>query len=214
MHRRVGGDAVSRARWALVALAAALSAVALVAVGAWSAARRDDPVEPGAVDLGFAYDMSNHHAQAVELAELVTERTDDPQIRVMARDVALTQQAQIGQMRGWLDGWGMPATTTDPAMAWMGMSGPMPGMASDEALRQLTEADGVEADRLFLDLMVEHHQGGLHMAEAAAADAGVAYVRQGAESMASSQRAEIDAMTEMLAETSRGDAGLRPMVAE
>lgn len=199
---------MSRTRWAVVAIAAAISAVALVLVGAWSASRRDDPVEPSAVDTGFAYDMSNHHAQAVELAELVSERTEDPQVRVMARDVSLTQQAQIGQMRGWLDGWGAPATTTNPAMAWMGMSDPMPGMASDEEVRQLTAADGIEADRLFLELMIRHHQGGLHMAEAAAADAEVTYVRQGAESMMSAQRAEIDAMTQMLTEIeSPGDTG-------
>jgi uncharacterized protein (DUF305 family) len=66
---------------------------------------------------GFAWDMMVHHAQAVEMAEIVRDRTDNPQIRTLATDIALTQQARIGQMQGWLAVWGLPPTGAEKPMA-------------------------------------------------------------------------------------------------
>lgn len=151
----------------------------------------------GSVDAGFAYDMSRHHAQAVELAELATDRTTDPAVRTLARDVALTQQSQIGQMRGWLDAWGLPATTTEEPMAWMGMAGPMPGLASVDEVDELRASSGIDADRLFLDLLIRHHRGGVEMAMPAAEQATEPYVVALAESMVAAQTAEIEAMIAM-----------------
>lgn len=151
----------------------------------------------GSVDAGFAYDMSRHHSQAVELAELATQRTTDPAVRTLARDVALTQQSQVGQMRGWLDAWGLPATTTEEPMAWMGMAGPMPGLASVDEVDALTASSGTDADRLFLELLIRHHQGGIEMAAVAADEATEPYVAALAESMVAAQTAEIEAMVAM-----------------
>lgn len=159
-------------------------------------------VSPGAesVDAGFAYDMSRHHAQAVEMAELVTGRTNDPDVGVLARDIALTQQYQIGEMRGWLDGWGLPATSFAEPMAWMGMSGgmAMPGMATDAELAALRDAPADDVDRKFLELMIRHHQGGVEMATAAASSATVPYVQALATSIEESQTAEVESMTDLL----------------
>jgi uncharacterized protein (DUF305 family) len=149
------------------------------------------------VDAGFARDMGVHHAQAVEMAELVNGRTTDPEVGVMARDIALTQQYQIGEMRGWLDAWGLPPTSTDEPMAWMGMSGPMPGLASDEELAALRDATGAEVDRLFVELMIRHHQGGVSMAEAARDHAEAPYVRQLASSIVDSQTAEVGTLEQI-----------------
>ena len=84
----------------------------------------------GSAEAGFARDMMVHHAQAVEMAEIVRNKTERNEIRILATDTALTQQAQIGQMQGWLGVWGLPITGTEPAMAWMGhpTQGRMPGM--------------------------------------------------------------------------------------
>ena len=156
---------------------------------------------PGAesVDAGFAYDMSRHHAQAVEMAELVNGRTTDPEIGVLARDIALTQQYQIGEMRGWLDGWGLPATSLAEPMTWMGMSGmDMPGMATDAQLAALRDAPAGDVDRMFLELMIRHHQGGVEMATAAASSATVPYVQALATSIEESQTAEVESMTDLL----------------
>ena len=78
-----------------------------------------------------ARDMSVHHAQAVEMAEIVRDKTQSEEVRLMAADMALTQQGQIGRMQGWLDTWNLPATGAEPALTWMGhpTEGRMPGMA-------------------------------------------------------------------------------------
>lgn len=70
-------------------------------------------------EAGFARDMAIHHAQAVRIAETVHDRTEDLALRVLATDVVLTQQAEIGQMRGWLEAWGLSSGGTEP-LAWMG----------------------------------------------------------------------------------------------
>jgi len=71
------------------------------------------------VEAGFARDMSVHHAQAVAMAEAIRDRTTDPELKLLATDIALGQQGQIGRMSGWLDEWGLNQTSTAPPMAWI-----------------------------------------------------------------------------------------------
>lgn len=172
--------------------------VAVAAVGGW-AARPDGPPADTSADVGFARAMADHHAQAVEMAELVRFRTNDPEIRLLATDIVLTQQAQIGQMRGWLEAWGRPMTGRGDAMAWMGHGpGAMPGMASRGDIDRLDAATGAAADELFLRLMIRHHQGGVVMAQAALEQADENEVRRLAGSIVDGQRAEIEAMKVLL----------------
>ena len=157
----------------------------------------------GSVDVGFAQDMSVHHAQAVEMAGLILDRTDDDTIRTLASDVMLTQQGQIGQMHGWLDLWDQAKTRVGPRMAWMsqdgtGVQGRMPGMATPQELDRLRGAEGMEAERLFLELMIDHHSAGVTMATAAAAEASNSDVRRLADAMVTGQQAEIDVLVELL----------------
>lgn len=77
------------------------------------------------VEVGFARDMSIHHEQAVAMAALVYDRSDNDAVRSLAFDILTTQQGQIGIMTGWLDAWGLPLTSAGPRMGWMGM--PMTG---------------------------------------------------------------------------------------
>ena len=126
----------------------------------------------GSPEVGFARDMSTHHTQAVEMGMIAYTRASNADVRIMARDIALTQQGQIGMMQAWLQEWNVDPTGSQPVMAWMpdgGASvrnGLMPGMATPAELQQLRQAPGVEEDRLFLRLMIQHHLGGIHMAEA------------------------------------------------
>jgi uncharacterized protein (DUF305 family) len=171
------------------------------------------------VDAGFARDMQIHHGQAVEMSYAVTLVTDDQSVRTMAYDVMTSQQGQIGRMSGWLDSWDLPAYSPAPLMEWMGGvdagegheghegheaggndGALMPGMATDAELEQLRQSSGLDAEILFLQLMVEHHRGGVDMASYAAEHAGEDEVRLAAERMASSQAVEIDAMNDMLVE--------------
>lgn len=160
------------------------------------------PPADDSADAGFARDMSDHHAQAVEMSLIVLTRTDDPAIRTLATDILLTQQAQIGMMHGWLDVWGLPQAGFGPRMAWMGhaMEGPMPGMASAEEMASLRDLPPAEADRRFLELMIRHHQGGLGMAQAGIDLGQQPVVRRLAQAMLTGQQSEIDLMQRMLAE--------------
>lgn len=207
---------MTSARRRRLGAAGAVLAVVVVAglgllVGRWWAGTGDGSAPgEGSVDVGFARDMARHHDQAVELAELVRDRSDDPTVRQLARDIALTQQAQIGQMRGWLDVWGRAPTSVGAPMQWMDHPADqaMPGLASDEEVAELAAAEGVEAETRFLELMVRHHQGGIHMASAAADTAGEDVVRRLAGGMVESQQAEVDQMVDLLTERGvdyRGD---------
>lgn len=188
-----------------------LLSVSAGAFGYWMGIRQTTAPGNASADVGFARDMMTHHAQAVDMATLVRDRTDDPEMRQLALDIMLTQQAQIGQMQGWLTLWGYPIASTDPAMSWMGMPamGLMPGMATPEQLNQLRGLKGNEADGLFLQLMIAHHRGGVTMAEAAIKQAKEPAVRALAQSIMDAQTSEIALM-----QTLREQKGFPPIPEE
>ncbi|MCZ3386831.1 MAG: DUF305 domain-containing protein [Actinomycetia bacterium] len=158
-------------------------------------------------EAGFARDMSVHHAQAVEMAFIVRHRTDDPEVRVMAYDMINTQRAQMGMFSGWLQQWELPQTSVRPPMQWsdhghgeamMESYDDMPGMASDAQLDQLREASDVEAELLFLELMIDHHRGGVEMAEAVLPLTDRSEVTYLADTIVAGQQAEVATMEDML----------------
>ncbi len=147
-------------------------------------------------EAGFARDMIVHHAQAVQMAEIVRDKTESDSVRLLASDVSLTQQAQIGIMQGWLQAWGLPMTGSEPAMAWMGhpTEGPMPGMATPDELDRLFELPPNRAGVLFLRLMIDHHGAAIPMAKAILKRTDEPEVSRLATSIIESQRAEIENM--------------------
>jgi uncharacterized protein (DUF305 family) len=158
-------------------------------------------------EAGFARDMSAHHAQAVRMSFVVRDRTDDPEVRLLAYDIINTQSAQIGMMTAWLDEWGLPQADPSGRMRWMSGhgghrggsgGGSMPGMATRGQLAELEKASGRDAEVLFLQLMIAHHRGGAGMAEAVLARTGHDRVRRLARTMVQGQRAEITQMNAML----------------
>lgn len=189
----------------MVSVAVALLLLSGLGVSVARTTRAATPGE-GSAEAGFARDMATHHAQAVEMAVIVRERTDDPMVAGLALDIVLTQQSQIGRMNGWLDVWGLPATGLDRPMAWMGhpVAGRMPGMASPEEIERLTELSGEEADLEFLRLMIRHHEGGVPMAQALLERSEDEVVRRLASSILRSQQAEVRIMQEMIARIDNG----------
>lgn len=153
-------------------------------------------------DVGFARDMSDHHIQAVQMASLLYDRTEDEEMRILAYDILTTQQGQIGIMEGWLDAWGHSVNRSGPRMEWMGMSvtGLMPGMATPEEVNELRAAHGEEADVIFIRLMIPHHRSGVEMAAFAASESKTAIVRILAQNMADSQQFEIEYMQGLIQE--------------
>lgn len=184
----------------------AVVALVLGALGTFVALRANaaTSVPDTGADAGFARDMQTHHHQAVEMAFLVRDRTEDPEVRTLAFDIATSQQQQAGQMYGWLVQWDLPQTGPREPMAWAGgehghaEDGTMPGMATDQQLDQLRAAEGVEAERIFLELMTEHHRGGVVMAQAALAEARTDEVLGLAGAIERAQATEIELMESML----------------
>lgn len=207
---RPGGRTVAGLVLAAVLLVAVAFAAGRLSVGSAGA-----PPTTESAAAGFLRDMQVHHAQAVEMALLIRERTDDETVRTVAYDIAVTQSSQAGAMYGLLDAWGLPQRSPQPPMTWTLLptidgssggghqmsdeAGRMPGLVTDEQLAALRAASGDEAVRLFLELMIAHHEGGVDMAEAALARTDVPQVVTLARGIETAQLAEIDLMRGMLA---------------
>lgn len=203
--------------WAVVAIVAVLIGALAFAIGRFTAfGATTVPSTPSttSADAGFARDMQEHHAQAVTMAMEIYRKTEDPELRVLAYDIATGQAAQRGEMFDWLVQWGLPQARSGPAMAWMTDSGAghdhggtapatdaeahaAMGMASDAELAALAQATGPEADCLFLSLMIRHHEGAVPMAQAAVDLAEDARVVSFAQAVVAGQSAEIDRMQSM-----------------
>jgi uncharacterized protein (DUF305 family) len=95
----------------------------LLAAGSALGDLLDRPPGESSVDVGFARDMSEHHAQAVQMAMIEFDRGGDTSTRSVAQDIALTQQREIGVMSAWLSGWGRTQTAAGAPMRWMGGTG-------------------------------------------------------------------------------------------
>jgi len=203
-----------RPRW-LLGILAGVTAVALLVTGSALAVITGigGTRFPGetSVDAGFARDMTTHHAQAVQMAQVVRDTGSDPAVRLVAYDIETQQLGQMGQMRGWLQTWGLTQQSDVPAMAWMSPAsshdhggvvsgGPMPGMATTAELDKLRSLSGRALDLYFLQLMIRHHEGGIPMARDAATRASMPYVRDLASRMAQAQQVEVVSMEQMLRE--------------
>lgn len=191
-------------RTTLIAIIAVAALVVAGAAGWWihGSDSGSTPTQPSAVDVGFARDMTVHHTQAVTMAGYARDTTSNALVHEIAVDIETEQQFQIGEMQGWLDSWGRNLTSTAPQMAWMGhplAAGElMPGLATPSQMTQLQSSHGRQLDILFLQLMIHHHQGGIEMAQYAADNAQVPYVRQVAQSMVTQQTNEITQMEQIL----------------
>ncbi|MFG2131519.1 DUF305 domain-containing protein [Streptomyces sp. NPDC048751] len=159
-------------------------------------------------DAGFARDMAVHHQQAVEMSYIVRDRTSDEEVRRLAYDIAQTQANQRGMLLGWLDLWGLPKVSSDAPMTWMGMGGMasgkdgalMPGMATNSELKKLGTLKGKQAEVFYLQLMTDHHKGGVHMAEGCVSKCTVGVEKRLAQGMVEAQQSEIGLMAGMLKE--------------
>lgn len=162
-------------------------------------------------DARFMQHMIVHHAQAVEMVELLETRAASPTVRLMGARIAQSQAAEIALMEEWLAGRGLPVTAPDPHAGHQGMAHGaadpdtplMPGMLSPTQMTALSAAEGPEFDRLFLQGMIQHHRGALDMVEALLADPDTAedpMLSDFASSVVADQSAEILRMQSILSE--------------
>jgi uncharacterized protein (DUF305 family) len=180
--------------WNIVALVVA-AAFLFGAVGYVVGNNRATP-DPNEVDIGFLQDMRWHHEQAVSMSLIYLDKPDASNaVKRLARNIVVSQNIEVGRMIELLRDFGAPeAAPTDIGMAWMNEPTEldrMPGMASDSDVEALAAASGAEADQIFVDLMVAHHEGGLHMGEFAMENANDPRVQRFAEIVVQTQLDEI-----------------------
>lgn len=129
-------------------------------------------VQPGAqhdqADIAFAQSMIVHHQQALEMAGIAETKASNPEIKALASKIEQAQGPEIAQMTQWLTTWGAAAASM-PAGESHGGAGDhgsetMPGMMTSEEMARFNAAAGPEFDRLFLDMMIRHHEGAIEMA--------------------------------------------------
>jgi uncharacterized protein (DUF305 family) len=168
-------------------------------------------------DITFAQMMTVHHKSAIEMADLAPSRASDKKVKDLAVQIKSAQEPEIKQMSSWLSSWapatdmnGKPIATASSSSGMGGMSGmsgmdhgsstsaSMPGMMSGEQMDQLKAANGAPFDKMFLQLMIAHHQGALEMAKteksAGQNPAAIAL----ADSITAGQTAEIATMADLL----------------
>ena len=205
------GEGAQEPRPRKVALPTGMTLAALIlalcflsGVIGWKVTQPSTP-DRGSADVGFLYDMVNHHNQAIAMSRIELFEGEVEDVKTFADEIARFQSYEIGLMDQMLDDWGYELEgTPEVAMAWMGHPtepDAMPGMASPEELALLRS--GADTDAVFLALMADHHAGAVEMAERAAREADDADVRALARRMATAQRFEI---RELLAAADR--AGL------
>ncbi|GAA0815640.1 hypothetical protein Sya03_60600 [Spirilliplanes yamanashiensis] len=136
--------------------------------GAPSAGASAQPgVQHSQADITFAQSMIPHHQQALEMATTAETKASRPEIKALAAEIKQAQGPEIEQMTAWLANWGAAAASMPPGETHGGGhdGGAMPGMMTAEEMAKFAAAGGAEFDRMFLEMMIEHHKGAIEMAK-------------------------------------------------
>ena len=129
-------------------------------------------------DVAFAGDMIQHHAQALAMVDLTMDRPLDPEVEALAEDIRAAQTPEIETLAGWLTDWDeqIPETIRDHVNAGHGAGdlsdsmrdldhGDMPGMMSADDIDALENTSDTEFQEMWLEMMIEHHEGAIEMAK-------------------------------------------------
>ena len=123
-------------------------------------------------DVKFMQGMIGHHAQALEMTALLPSRTTTDAMKLLAKRIEVSQTDEIRMMQRWLESRGLEAPSVHAHHAPGATL--MPGMLTADEMSRLAEAKGVAFDRLFLELMIRHHEGALVMVKTLLAQPGAA----------------------------------------
>lgn len=213
-------------RTTLRRLASATGAITLALSLAACGSDSDDPKEkPAAVetarngdvfnqaDVAFATAMIPHHAQALQMALLAQDRPLPPEVRTLVEQVQAAQTPEVETMTTWLTDWDkdIPATSMDHANAGHDMSdmdgmdgmdasegGAMEGMMSAEQMKELEDASDEAFPKLWMTMMIEHHEGAITMARTEQEDGRFPDAVALARAVVDGQAAEIATMKALL----------------
>jgi uncharacterized protein (DUF305 family) len=119
-------------------------------------------------DVRFMTGMIGHHSQAIVMAKWAPTHGASPAVRTLAERIINAQRDEILTMQQWLADRQKPVPEAKPAPMKMTMNGQehemlMPGMLTEEQMKQLDAARGPEFDSLFLTDMIQHHSGAVSM---------------------------------------------------
>ena len=159
-------------------------------------------------DVTFAQDMIPHHAQAIVMSTMAKKQARDPKLRQLAADIQAAQGPEVEQMSGWLNAWGEDVPEGmrgmgdgDHDMGDMGPmmdDGDMPGMMTGRQMMELDKSSGSRFDRMWMQMMIQHHEGAIEMAQVEQRDGLSIDAIELAESIEASQTDEIALMKSML----------------
>lgn len=152
--------------------------------------RADD--SPNSADVSYARMMIQHHAQALEMTELVPKQAESGQVKKLAERISAAQGPEIKAMEGWLETHGAKVAGDGHDHS------AMPGMATEAQLKKLRAARGKAFDQLFLTLMITHHEGAISMATDVKSEGNNVLVEEMADDVVAQQTSEITRMRAML----------------
>jgi uncharacterized protein (DUF305 family) len=141
-------------------------------------------------DVMFAQMMIPHHQQAIVMAKQAATKASSPQVEKLAEQIEQAQGPEIQMMTGWLQTWGASKPSDGMHMG--------DGMMSDQDMKKLAKLSGKPFDRAFLQMMIKHHQGAITMAKTEQAQGSSADAKALADSIVTSQSAEITTMQKLL----------------
>jgi uncharacterized protein (DUF305 family) len=140
-------------------------------------------------DVMFAQMMIPHHQQAIVMAKQAATKASSPQVEKLAEQIEQAQGPEIQMMTGWLQTWGASKPSDGMHMG--------DGMMSDQDMKKLAKLSGKPFDRAFLQMMIKHHQGAITMAKTEQAQGSSADAKALADSIVTSQSAEITTMQKL-----------------
>jgi uncharacterized protein (DUF305 family) len=173
-------------------------------------------------DVTFAQQMIPHHQQAIQLSDIILGKQGiDPRVVDLANQIKAAQDPEIQQMQGWLSQWGQPVpmmpsdtatpsgspvpseTTTPsggpaPSASTTPGAAQLPGMVSDQEITALQNTEGADASKLFLTMMIHHHQGAITMAQTEVKSGQNPPAIALAQSIITTQQQQIDTMQNLL----------------
>ena len=158
-------------------------------------------------DITFAQLMISHHGQAVQMADMALQQANSAEVTDLATQIKAAQDPEIGQMRGWLQQWGAPEQMDGMDGMDHGEMGhgdtdsggqSAGGMMSDADMGALGNASGADFDRMWLTMMIAHHEGAIKMAEQVKAESTNPDVTALADAIVAGQKKEIDTMQQLL----------------
>jgi len=164
-----------------------------------STATRPEALKATAADIAFMQGMIGHHRQAIEMVELLKTRSQRNDMKLLGKRIEVSQNDEIKMMSRWLEDRGAEV----PGEHAMHMPGAhmMPGMLTAEQMTALAAATGPAFDKLFLEGMIQHHEGALSMVDDLFKSPGAgqeAHIFDFASHVDADQRMEIHRMRGML----------------